>query len=66
MIFHSGREESELERFMREAMMEVEAAGKADVPHIVFAVRDAIVGSQQIVESVPYDRRHIRTYLGGC
>jgi hypothetical protein len=51
---------------MREAMMEVEAAGKADVPHIVFAVRDAIVGSQQIVESVPYDRRHIRTYLGGC
>jgi hypothetical protein len=35
------------------------------VPHIVFASHDAIVGSRQIVETVPYMRRHIVTYLGG-
>ena len=37
----------------------------ADVPHIVFASHDVVAGSRQIVEAVPYVRRHIATYLGG-
>jgi tRNA(adenine34) deaminase len=37
----------------------------ADVPHIVFAMHDAVVDAQQIVETIPYVRRHIRTYFGG-
>jgi tRNA(adenine34) deaminase len=37
----------------------------ADVPHIVFALHDGNAGSRRIVESIPYVRRHIRTYLGG-
>lgn len=37
----------------------------ADVPHIVFASHDVVVDSRQIVETVPYVRRHIATYLGG-
>jgi tRNA(adenine34) deaminase len=37
----------------------------ADVPHIVFGSHDAVVDSRVIVETVPYVRRHIRTYLGG-
>jgi tRNA(adenine34) deaminase len=43
------------------------AAVMADVPHVVFASHDEIAGaaSRQIVETVPYVRRHIITYLGG-
>ena len=41
------------------------AAVMADVPHIVFALDDHNAGSRQIVETIPYVRRHIRTYLGG-
>jgi tRNA(adenine34) deaminase len=37
----------------------------ADVPHIVFALHDGNAGSRRIVETIPYVRRHIRTYLGG-
>ena len=37
----------------------------ADVPHIVFALPDAVAGSRQMVETIPYVRRHIRTYHGG-
>src|SRR5579875_2726504 len=37
----------------------------ADVPHIVFAAADVVAGSRQIVETVPYVRRHIRSFLGG-
>jgi tRNA(adenine34) deaminase len=41
------------------------AAVMADVPHIVFGSHDAVVDSLLIVETVPYVRRHIRTYHGG-
>jgi tRNA(adenine34) deaminase len=41
------------------------AAVMADVPHIVFGSHDAVVDSRLIVETVPYVRRHIRTYYGG-
>lgn len=41
------------------------AAVMADVPHIVFGSHDTGVDSRLIVETVPYVRRHIRTYLGG-
>ena len=41
------------------------AAVMADVPHIVFGSHDAVVDSQLIVETIPYVRRHIRTYYGG-
>jgi len=41
------------------------AAVMADVPHIVFAAHDRLAGCPQIVETIPYVRRHIRTYLGG-
>jgi tRNA(adenine34) deaminase len=37
----------------------------ADIPHIVFGSHDAVVDSRLIVETVPYVRRHIRTYYGG-
>jgi len=37
----------------------------ADVPHVVFALHDAVAGSQRLVETIPYIRRHIRTYYGG-
>ena len=37
----------------------------ADAPHIVFGSHDAVVDSRFIVETVPYVRRHIRTYYGG-
>src|SRR5919202_4766636 len=33
----------------------------ADVPHVVFALPDAVAGSQRLVDTVPYIRRHIRT-----
>jgi tRNA(adenine34) deaminase len=37
----------------------------ADVSHIIFASHDVVAGARQIVETVPYVRRHIATYLGG-
>jgi hypothetical protein len=37
----------------------------ADVPHLVFALHDDNAGSRQIVETIPYVRRHIHTYRGG-
>jgi hypothetical protein len=37
----------------------------ADAPHVVFALPDAVAGSQRLVDTVPYIRRHIRTYQGG-
>lgn len=37
----------------------------ADVPHVVFGSHDAVVDSRLMVETVPYVRRHIRTYHGG-
>lgn len=40
------------------------AAVMADVPHIVFAAHDAVAGMGVAVESIPYLRRHIETYLG--
>ncbi len=41
------------------------AAVMADVPHIVFAAHDVVAGMGTAVESIPYLRRHIETYLGG-
>ena len=37
----------------------------ADIPHIVFALHDRVVHSDLTIESNPYIRRHIKTYLGG-
>ena len=37
----------------------------ADVPHVVFALPDTVAASQRLVDTVPYIRRHIRTYQGG-
>ena len=37
----------------------------ADIPHIVFAKHDQVVYSRLSVETNPYIRRHIKTYLGG-
>jgi tRNA(adenine34) deaminase len=37
----------------------------ADVPHVVFALSDSMAGSRRMVETIPYIRRHIRTYRGG-
>jgi hypothetical protein len=33
--------------------------------HVVFALPDTVAGSQRLVDTVPYIRRHIRTYQGG-
>lgn len=41
------------------------AAVMADVPHVVFACHDAVAGVGQIVDRIPYVRRHIATYRGG-
>lgn len=41
------------------------AAVMADVPHVVFALTDVNAGCGRIVETIPYVRRHIRTYHGG-
>jgi tRNA(adenine34) deaminase len=41
------------------------AAVMADVPHVVFAAHDALVQTGQTVETNPYVRRHITTWLGG-
>ena len=37
----------------------------ADVPHIIYALNDAVVHSKQSVETNPYIRRHIKSYYGG-
>jgi tRNA(adenine34) deaminase len=37
----------------------------ADVPHIIFAKHDQVVHSKLSVETNPYIRRHIKSYLGG-
>jgi len=37
----------------------------ADVPHIIYALNDAIVHSKLSVETNPYIRRHIKSYFGG-
>jgi tRNA(adenine34) deaminase len=41
------------------------AAVMADIPHIIFALPDGVVQSDQIVETNPYVRRHLRSYFGG-
>lgn len=41
------------------------AAVMADVPHVIFGLADRNVRSGLTVESHPYVRRHIQTYLGG-
>lgn len=42
------------------------AAVMADVPHIVFAAHDRGAGvGRQLIETVPYVQRHIRTFQGG-
>ena len=41
------------------------AAVMADIPHIIFGLKDKVVHSQETLDSNPYVRRHIRTYLGG-
>jgi len=41
------------------------AAVMADVPHVVFALHDAIAGCGHMIGAIPYVRRHIRTYHGG-
>ena len=37
----------------------------ADVPHIIYALSDAVVHSKKTLEANPYVRRHIQSYLGG-
>jgi tRNA(adenine34) deaminase len=37
----------------------------ADVPHIIFGKHDQVVHSKFSVESNPYIRRHIKSYVGG-
>ena len=37
----------------------------ADVPHVVFAAQDALVGTEQTVATNAYVQRHIATWLGG-
>jgi tRNA(adenine34) deaminase len=61
----TGYERAVLFTTMEPCPMCLGATVMADVPHIVFASHDAIVNSRQIVETVPYVRRHIVTYLGG-
>jgi tRNA(adenine34) deaminase len=41
------------------------AAVMADIPHIIFALPDKNMQSGQIVATIPYVRRHIRSYHGG-
>ena len=61
----TGYERAVLFTTMEPCPMCLGATVMADVPHIVFASHDAVAGSRQIVETVPYVRRHIVTYLGG-
>ena len=37
----------------------------ADVPHVIFGMRDPGVHSSTIVSKNPYIRRHLQTYYGG-
>jgi len=37
----------------------------ADVPHIIYALPDAVVFSKKSIEANPYIRRHIKSYFGG-
>ena len=37
----------------------------ADVPHIIYALNDVVVHSKVSIETNPYIRRHIKSYLGG-
>jgi len=37
----------------------------ADVPHIIYALNDAVVHSKKTLEANPYVRRHIKSYFGG-
>lgn len=37
----------------------------ADVPHVIFALHDKVVFSEQTVETNPYVKRHIKSYYGG-
>jgi tRNA(adenine34) deaminase len=37
----------------------------ADVPHVVFAYRDALVETNRLIEGSPYIARHLETYCGG-
>lgn len=37
----------------------------ADIPHIIYALNDAVVHSKHSVETNPYIRRHIKSYFGG-
>ena len=41
------------------------AAVMADVPHIIYALNDAVVHSKLSVENNPYINRHIKSYFGG-
>lgn len=41
------------------------AAVMADIPHIVYGLRDSMVQSGELIAASAYVRRHIRTYLGG-
>ena len=41
------------------------AAVMADIPHIIFALRDKVMHSSYTVETNPYVRRHIKSYYGG-
>lgn len=61
---------------MREALAQAEEAGQAgeipigavvmaDVPHIVYALSDAVVHSKKTLEANPYVWRHIKSYFGG-
>jgi tRNA(adenine34) deaminase len=61
----AGYERAVLITTMEPCPMCLGATVMADVPHIVFAAHDVVVDSRQIVETVPYVRRHIATYLGG-
>ncbi len=41
------------------------AAVMADIPHVIFALRDKVMHSRDTVETNPYVRRHIKSYYGG-
>jgi tRNA(adenine34) deaminase len=60
-----GHERALLVTSVQPCPMCLGAAVMADVPHIVFAAHDALVQTAQTVETNPYVRRHITTWLGG-
>lgn len=37
----------------------------ADVPHVIYALNDAVVHSKVSIETNPYIKRHIKSYFGG-